>query len=106
MAFGNGGDLLGGADGDDFAAAVSAFGTHVDQPIGGLDDVQVVLDNQDGVAGGDQAVQDGDQLLDIGEVQAGSCWRTPDLWWVSWYNLKCGMRQPANRVIEGVESNE
>lgn len=68
VAFGNGGDLFGSAGGDDSAAAVSAFGTHVDQPVGGLDDVQVVLGHQDLVAGGDQAVENGDQLLDIGAV--------------------------------------
>lgn len=67
MAFGNGGDLFGSADHDD-SAAVSAFETHVDQPVGGFDDVQVVLDHQNGVAGGDQAIEDGDQLLAIGAV--------------------------------------
>ena len=68
MAFGNGGNLFGGAGGDDSAAAISAFGTHVDQPVGSLDDVEVVLDHQDRVAGGDQAIEDGDQLLAIGAV--------------------------------------
>ena len=33
------------------AAAGAAFGAHVDDPVGGLDDVQVVLDDGDGVAG-------------------------------------------------------
>ena len=53
-----------GAGGDDSASAVSAFGTHVDQPVGGLDDVQVVLGHQDLVAGGDQAIASSDQLFD------------------------------------------
>ena len=39
------GDLLGRAGGDDFAALVAAFGAEVDQPVGGLDDVEIVLDD-------------------------------------------------------------
>ena len=73
MAFRDGGDLFGGADGDDFAAAVSAFGSHVDQPVGGLDDVEVMFDHQHGIAGGDEPIEHGDQLLDIGEMQTGGC---------------------------------
>jgi hypothetical protein len=42
--------------GDDSAIGVSAFGTHVDQPVGGLDDGEVVLGHQHRVAGGDEAV--------------------------------------------------
>ncbi|KAG1166331.1 hypothetical protein G6F35_018255 [Rhizopus arrhizus] len=38
-------------------ATVAAFRTHVDQPIGRLDDVQVVFDDEDGVAAVDQLVQ-------------------------------------------------
>ena len=37
--------------GDDLAAQVPAFRPHIDQPIGGLDDVQIVLDNQERRAG-------------------------------------------------------
>ena len=36
--------------GDDQAAARAALGAQVDDPVGGLDDVQVVLDDDDGVA--------------------------------------------------------
>ena len=43
---GVGGDLFGGPGGDDMAAGVAAFGTEVDDPIGGLDDVEVVLDDE------------------------------------------------------------
>jgi hypothetical protein len=39
-------NLLWRAFGQQFAAAVAAFGAEVDQPIGDLDDVWVVLDNQ------------------------------------------------------------
>ena len=65
------GDGFGGADRDDVAAFVAAFGAHVDDPVGGLDDVEIVLDNKHGVAGVGQALQERDQLLDVGEVQAG-----------------------------------
>ena len=33
------------------ATASAAFRPHVNQPVGGFDDVQVVLDHDDGVAG-------------------------------------------------------
>jgi uncharacterized Fe-S cluster-containing radical SAM superfamily protein len=52
------------------AAAGAAFGAHVDQPVGGLDDVQVVLDDDDGVAGVAQLVQHLQQHAHVVEVQA------------------------------------
>ena len=39
-------DLLGRAGGDDFAALVAAFRPQVDDPVGGFDDVEIVLDDQ------------------------------------------------------------
>ena len=71
VALRDGRDLLGRALGDDHAAARPALGTHVDDPVGGLDDVEVVLDHQDGVALVDQAGQHAEQLADVLEVQAG-----------------------------------
>ena len=53
------------------AALLAALGAHVDDPVGGLDDVEVVLDDDDRVALVDEAVQDVEQALDVGEVQAG-----------------------------------
>jgi hypothetical protein len=53
------------------AAAGAAFGAQVDQPVGGLDHVQVVLDHDDGVAGVAQLVQHLQQQPDVVEVQAG-----------------------------------
>ena len=49
----------------------AAFRPHVDDPVCGLDYVQVVLDHDDGVAGVAQLVQHPQQQFDIGEVQAG-----------------------------------
>jgi hypothetical protein len=48
-------DALGCPLGDDLAAARSSLRSEVDDPIGGLDDVQVVLDHDDGVARLDEA---------------------------------------------------
>ncbi len=53
----------------DAAAGVAAFGAEVDDPIRLGNDIQVVLDHDDGVAGIDQAVQHGHELLDVGHVQ-------------------------------------
>ena len=66
-----GGNLGRRARGHDLAAAGAAFGPQVDDPIGRLDDVQIVLDDQHGVAGIDKVVQHLQQQLDIGKVQAG-----------------------------------
>src|SRR4051812_22361101 len=49
-------DLLGRAGGDDLTAVLAAFGAHVDDPVGRLDDVEVVLDDDDRVALVDEAV--------------------------------------------------
>jgi hypothetical protein len=54
VGFGVGGDLFGGACGYDFAACGAAFGAHVDDPVGGLDDVEVVLDDEEGSAAFDE----------------------------------------------------
>src|SRR5436190_21546521 len=66
-----GGDVFGRYDCDDLAAAGSAFGAHVDDPVGGLDDVEVVLDDDDSVAGVAQLVQYLEQQIDVGEMQPG-----------------------------------
>ena len=63
--------VLGRALGDDQAAARAALGAHVDDPVGVLDDVEVVLDDDDRVALVDQALEDVEQLADVLEVQAG-----------------------------------
>ena len=55
----------------DLAAADTTFRAKVDDPVGGLDDVEVVLDDDDGVAVIAQPVQYRQQLCDVMEVQAG-----------------------------------
>src|ERR1051325_2782139 len=64
-------DLLRRAGGDDLAAARAPLGAEVDDVIGGLDDVEVVLDDEHGVAGRDQPVEHRQQLAHVVEVQAG-----------------------------------
>ena len=59
------------AFGDNFAAGIAAFGAEVDQPIGALHDVEVVLDDQHRVAGVAEFGEDVEQLLHVGEVEAG-----------------------------------
>ena len=71
VAGGVGGDLFGGSFGDDAAAAGAAFGAHVDDPVGGLDDVEVVLDDEERAAAVDELAEGGEELGDIVEVEAG-----------------------------------
>ena len=65
-------DLLGRADGDDLAARLAALGAEVDQVVGLLDHVEIVLDHEHRVAAVDEPLQRLEQLLDVGEVQARS----------------------------------
>ena len=64
-------DVFRRAGRDDFAAAVAAFGAKVDDPVGGLDDFEIVLDDDDGVAGLDELVQHVEQFCHVVEMQAG-----------------------------------
>ncbi len=68
---GVGGDLFGGAGGYDLAAGAAAFGAHVDDPVGGFDDVEVVLDDEEGAAAVDEFAEGGEELGDVVEVEAG-----------------------------------
>ncbi len=59
------------AAGDDPAAGFAAFGSEIDDPIGGLDDFQIMFDHQHGIAGIDEIMQHLEQQFDIGEMQPG-----------------------------------
>src|SRR5262245_9230650 len=59
------------ADGDHLAARLAALGPEVDDPVGLLDHVEVVLDHEHGVPGVDEALQHLEQLLDVGEMEPG-----------------------------------
>ena len=53
------------------SAAIATFGAEVDDPVGGLDDFEIVLDHHDGIALINQFVQYFQQLGDIVEMQPG-----------------------------------
>src|SRR6266852_6637525 len=65
-------DELGGALRDDAAAAFATFGAQVDDPVGLFDDVEMVLDDEHGVAEINKALQDVEKLSHVVEMQAGS----------------------------------
>ena len=65
------GDLLRCALFQNRAAARTAFGAEVDDPVGGFDNVQIVFDDQNRVPLIDEAVQNLQQFFDVGKVQAG-----------------------------------
>ena len=69
MAFLNQGNLLGCPLGNQAATAVAALGAKVDNPVGVLDDVEVVLDDDDRVALVDQALEHSEQLVDVIEMK-------------------------------------
>ena len=64
-------DLFRSSGGDDFAALIAAFGTEIHQPIGGFDDVEIVLDDEKRGAGLEQFAKRGEKFGDVLEVQAG-----------------------------------
>src|SRR3989440_5306007 len=64
-------DEFGRALGDNAAAAFAAFGPEVDDPVGLFDDVEMVLDDEHGVAEINEALQDVEELSNVVEVQAG-----------------------------------
>ncbi len=71
VALGASGDLLGRAGGNDLPALVAGVGAEVYDPIGGFHDLKVVLDDEHGVAGVHQALEDFEQHAHIVKVQAG-----------------------------------
>src|SRR5262249_39413273 len=66
-----GGDLLGRTGGDHLTARVSAFWSEIDHVVGGLYYVEMVLDDDHGVPGVDEAIEALEQTFDVGQVQPG-----------------------------------
>ena len=56
---------------DDPATVVAGAGAEVDDPVSVRHDRLVVLDDDDRLAGVDEPVEQAEQVLDVGEVQAG-----------------------------------
>ena len=65
------GDLFRRAGGDHRSAPAPAAGTEVDHPVRGFDDVEVMLDDDRGVAALDEAVDGREQQHDVRRMQAG-----------------------------------
>jgi hypothetical protein len=65
-------NLFGGADSDHCAASVASLRAHIDDIVRGLDDIEVVLDDNGSVASLYQFTQDPGQFGNIVEVEAGS----------------------------------
>ena len=63
------GDIFRRSGGENLAALIAAFRSQVDDPIGGLDDIEIVFDDDNGVALIAEPVQDHQQLLNIVEMQ-------------------------------------
>ena len=63
------GNLFGGALDDDVAALVAPLRTEVDDVVGALDDVEVMLDDDHRVAVADELVKRLHQRVDVVEVQ-------------------------------------
>ena len=61
--------LLRGSTGDDLSSTPSTLGSHVNNVVGTLDDVQIVLNDDNGVAFLDKTVQHTEQHLNVLEVQ-------------------------------------
>ena len=70
VAVGMAGHLGGGAGADQLAARLAALWSQVDHPVGGGDEVQVVLDHHQRMTRGDQPPQGLDQHRDVGEVES------------------------------------
>src|SRR5438552_17868249 len=64
-------DCLGCALRDNLAAGIAALGTEIDEPITGFDDIKVMLDDQESVAGSAQLEKHFEQLGHIMEMEAG-----------------------------------
>ena len=66
-----GGDVFRRAARDDVTAFIAGLGAEVDDPIGALDEVKVVLDDHYGMAGVNQTLKDLEQDANVVEVEAG-----------------------------------
>lgn len=64
-------DLFRCADRNDLTTAISAFGAQIDDVIGRLYDVEIVLDHQNRIAGINQFMQHLEQFANILKVKTG-----------------------------------
>src|SRR5258706_896886 len=78
VACGPCGDGFGRSLGDNVPAARATFGTKIDDPISGLNDIEVMLDHQKGVSGSAQLKQNLEQFCHVVEMQS-SGWFIQDV---------------------------
>ena len=71
MARGAGRNLLGCPLDHNLTTRRAALRPHVDDPVGRLDYIEIMLDHQHRVAHFNQPVEDDQQRVDVGEVQSG-----------------------------------
>ena len=71
MTFAASGDLFGRSYGHNLPALVARVGSEVYDPISGFYDFEVVLDDEDGVAGLHQSLEDFEQHPHVVKVEAG-----------------------------------
>lgn len=71
MRMGNFGNPLGFSRENERSSGIPAFRTDVDEVVGVGDDVEVVFDGDDGIPFLDEAVQDVEELGDVGEMESG-----------------------------------
>ena len=72
-----GDDVLGRAFTDELAAFRAGFGAEVEDPVGAFHHVEVVLDDEERVAGVDERLEHAEEPLDVGEMEAGG-WLVED----------------------------
>src|SRR4051812_33328682 len=65
-----GGDVVDGAGAHQRTSAGAAFGAEVDEPVGAANEVDVVLDGDDGVAGLEELAERAEEHVDVAAVQA------------------------------------
>ena len=71
MGFLGGCHLLGRSANHELATLVAGLRTDIDDPVGGLDDIQIMLDDNDAVSFRDKALEGFQQDRDVVDMQAG-----------------------------------
>ena len=72
VAFVATGYFFGGAGNNNIAAVLSAFGSQIDDVVGALDYIEIMLDNDNRVPVADELVKRLHQRVDVVEMETGS----------------------------------
>ena len=71
VGFGDGSDLLGSACGDEFPSSASRLGADIEHPVGRLDDVEVMLNDDEAVSLVDEAAEGLEQDRHVVDMKSG-----------------------------------